>query len=202
LKGIPLVRPLPLFATGIRQEQYLKAIFRSLIDDQKIKVHNYSTDDSALVTAETFLLSHPDRYVAVVLETWIEDPEKIRETYYESGCRRMERSFLSGEHWHIALAIPTLKEWALIDDHVRQEYEKIRQDPATAPTPEERAKIERSNYYTLATKIGDWVTAQPFDLETLKQESRQVRELCTFIEKSLQPKPKPQPVPVTAADWF
>ena len=90
----------------------------------------------------------------------------------------------------------------MIDDHIRQEYEKIRQDPATASTPEERAKIERSNYYTLATKIGDWVAAQPFGLETLKQESRPVRELCTFIEKSLQPKPKPQPVPVTAADWF
>jgi hypothetical protein len=195
-------KPIPLLATGIRQEQYLRAIFQTLIDDQKIKVHNYSTDDSALVTAETFLLRHPDRYVAIVLETWSDDPEKIRETYYENGCRRMDRSLLSRDHWHIALAIPNLKAWALIDDHIGQEYEKIRQDSNTASTPEERAKIERSNYFTLAIKIGEWVSQQPFDLETLKQQSRQVRELCTFIEKSLQPKPKPQTVPVTAADWF
>ena len=107
---------------------------------------------------------------------------------------------ITGERWHVALAIPTIQKWALIDDHIRQEYEKIHQDPSTASTPEERAKIERSNFYNLAMKIGDWVAVQPFDLEALKRKSRQVRELCTFIEKSLQPKPKPEPV--TAENWF
>jgi hypothetical protein len=88
----------------------------------------------------------------------------------------------------------------LIGDHVRQEYEKIRQDPGTSSTPEERAKLDRSNYYTLATKIGECVADHPFDLEILKQASRQVRELCTFIEKSINFKPEPEPV--TAVDWF
>jgi hypothetical protein len=106
----------------------------------------------------------------------------------------------SGERWHVALAIPDLTAWALIDDHVRQEYEKIHQVPSPAATPEERAKIARTNYYNFAMKIRDWVAVQPFDLETLKQQSRQVRELCTFIEKSLHY--KPEPVPATAADWF
>ena len=107
---------------------------------------------------------------------------------------------IAEERWHVALAVPDLKTWALIDDHIRQEYEKIRQDPATASTPEDRAKIERSNYYTLATKIGEWTADHPFDLEALKRKSRQVRELCTFIDKSWNPKPKP--VLATAADWF
>ncbi|MGP0068610.1 MAG: hypothetical protein ACLQGP_34045 [Isosphaeraceae bacterium] len=151
------------------------------------------------MTAETFLRRHPDRHIAVVLETWSEDGEKIRQTY-ESGCHRIRRSVPSRERWHIALAIPTFQKWALIDDHIRQEYEKIRQDVSTASTPEELAKIERSNYDNLAMNIGDWVAVQPFDLEALKQKSRQVRELCTFIEKSLQPKPEPEPV--TAENWF
>ncbi len=90
--------------------------------------------------------------------------------------------------------------WALIDDHIRQEYENVRQDPATAATPEDREKIERSNYRTLATKIGEWTADHPFDLEKLKQKSRQVRDLCTFIDKSLHP--EPEPVLATAADWF
>ncbi len=102
----------------------------------------------------------------------------------------------------MALAIPSFQGWALIDEHIRQQYETIRMDSCTASTPEERAKIDQSNYYNLATKIGDWVAVQPFDLEALKHKSRQVRELCTFIEKSLQPKPKPEPEPVTAENWF
>jgi len=159
-----------------------------------------SARDYALVIAEAFLIERPpERHIAVVLETGSDDPEKIRETH-EAGRWRLIRTSPSGERWHVALAVPSLKKWALLDDHIRQEYEKIHQDPATASTPEERAKIERSNYYTLARTIGEWVAAQPFDLETLKQKSRQVRELCTFIEKSLQY--EPEPVPVTAADWF
>jgi hypothetical protein len=195
-----MTKPVPLLAEGPLQEYFLQAIFRSLIDDQKITIYSYWTRDSALVTAESFLLRRPpERHIAVVLETGSEEPTKIRETH-EIGRWRLERGSPSGERWHVALAIPDLTAWALIDDHLRQEYEKIRQDPSTATTPEERAKIERSNYSTFAGKIRDWVAIQPFDLETLKRRSRQVRELCTFIDKSLQP--KPNPVPVTAADWF
>jgi hypothetical protein len=195
-----MVKPLPLLAEGPLHEYFLQAIFRSLIDDQKILTDNGMNQGSTLAGAEAFLLTHPpERHIAVVLETGSETPEKIRETH-EIGRWRFERIDPSGEQWHVALAIPDLTAWALIDDHVRQEYEKIRQDPGTAATPEERAKIARRNYYNFAMKIRDWVAVHPFDLETLKQRSRQVRELCTFIDKSLQPKPKP--VPVTAADWF
>jgi hypothetical protein len=195
-----MIKPVPLLAEGTLQEYFLQALFRSLIDDQKIIIYSYWTRDSALATAEGFLLRRPpERHIAVVLETSSEDPERIRETQ-EIGRWRLVRGSPSGERWHVALAIPDLTAWALIDDHVRQEYEKIRQDPSSATSPEERAKIARTNYYNFALKIRDWVAVQPFDLETLKQRSRQVRELCTFIDKSLQPKPKP--VPVTAADWF
>jgi hypothetical protein len=195
-----MTEPVPLLAEGLLQEYFLQAIFRSLIDDQKIRTDNGSNRDSTLAGAEGFLLmGPPDGHIAVVLETGSEDPEKIRETD-EDGRWRLERSFPSGRRWKVALAIPDLTAWALIDDHVRQEYEKIRQDPNTASTPEERAKIEQLNYYKFGMQIRDWVAVQPFDLETLKQRSRQVRELCTFIEESLHYKPKR--VPATAAEWF
>ncbi len=100
------------------------------------------------------------------------------------------------------MAVPDLRAWAVIDDHVRQEYEKIRQEPATASTPEERAKIDQANYRALASKIGEWTAEHPFDLEKLKQKSRQVRELCAFIDKTLHFEPQPEPVLATAADWF
>lgn len=194
-----MVPELPIFTIGFLQEKYLRAIFGSLIDGQRVGADSFASDDFALVTAESFLWRHPDRHIAIILETWSEDGEKIRETY-EAGCHRIRRSVPSRERWHVALAIPSFQKWALIDDHIRQEYEQIRQEPCTASTPEERKKIEQSNFYHLAMKIGDWVAEQPFDLESLKRQSRQVRELCTFIEKSLEPKPEPEPV--TAENWF
>jgi hypothetical protein len=194
-----MAKPVLLFTVGFLQEKCLQAILRKLIDDQQIETDFHSTEDSAAITAGSVVARHPDRYAAVVLETGSEESEKIRETY-ETGCWRVASFYPSRDQWHVALAIPSVQKWALIDDHIRQEYEKIRQDPSMASTPEERTKIEQSNFYTLATKIGDWVAVQPFDLETLKQRSRQVRELCVFIEKSLQPKPKAEPL--TAENWF
>jgi hypothetical protein len=201
LKEVQVVNLLPILTTGISQEHFLlTAIFKSLVDEDKVRIGNYFLDDSALVAAWTFLLLNPDRHIAVVLETWSEDPEKIREVY-ESSCRRIESNApSSGGRWHVALAVPNLKAWALIDDHIRQEYEKIHQDFATASTPEDREKIERSNCRMLALEIGEWTADHPFDLEKLKQKSRQVRELCTFIDKSLHP--EPEPVLATVADWF
>jgi hypothetical protein len=196
-----MAKPVLLFAVGFLQEKCLQAIFRSLIDDQQIEMTCHSNEDSAAITAGGFVASHPDRYTAVVLETGSEESEKIREAY-ETACWRVRSFYPSREQWHVAVAIPSVQKWALIDEHIRQEYEKIRQDPSTASTPEERAKLELSNLYNLATNIGDWVAVKPFDLEALKKQSRQVRELCTFIEKSLQPKPKSEPEPITAETWF
>ncbi len=195
-----MIKPFPLLAEGGLQERILQAIFRSLIDDHRIRIYSYTNRDSTLAAVEAFLFERPrERHIAVVLETGSDDPGAIQETL-EEGSQRLLRTFPSGGRWHIALAVPTLAAWALIDDHVRQEYDKIRHDPNTASTPDERAKIERSNDYNLATKIGDWVAVEPFDLEALRKKSRQVRELCTFIENSLQPKPEPELI--TAADWF
>lgn len=194
------MNPLPIHTTGLFQERYLKAVFRALIDDHRVRVDNYYSDDSALVAAETLMLRCPEQHVAVVIETWSEDPGQIREVYFESGRRRLERSARSEAQWQIALAVPDLRAWALADDHVRQEYEKIRQDPSAAATPEERAKIDQANYRAMALKIGEWTADHPFDLEKLKRASRQVRELCAFIHRSQHA--EPEPVPVTAADWF
>jgi hypothetical protein len=193
-------KPLLIATTGFSQEHCLRGIFRCLIDDRRIKTGKYFTLDSVTAATSSFLTTDPDLHVAIVIDSQSEDPQKIRELY-EEGCRRVELyAAWARERWHIAVAIPDLRAWAVIDDHVAREYEQVRQDPATASTPEERATIEDANYRAMAAKIGEWTTHHPFDLEKLKAKSRQVRELCAFIHKSQHPEPKP--VLATAADWF
>lgn len=64
---------------------------------------------------------------------------------------------------------------------------------------DERTKEEGDGLMTLGWQgflLQSKFVADP--MEKLKQECRQVRELCWFIDGSLQPKPES----VTAADWF
>jgi hypothetical protein len=202
LKEVSVGKLLLIATTGFSQEYCLRAIFRSLIDDRRVKTNKFFWLDSVAAAAGSFMRENVDLHVAVVLDTDSEDPQKIRELY-ESACRQIKLEIAwAPERWHVAVAVPNLMAWALIDDHVRQEYEKFRQDSATASTPEERIKIEQANYRALGEKIGEWTAEHPFDLEKLKQKSRQVRELCAFIDKALHYEPKPEPVLATAADWF
>jgi hypothetical protein len=187
----------PLLAENLPQQRYLEAIFQDLTNAGRIKIDSRLGRDSTLAGAEAILLRYPGRHVAIVLETNSDDRDEIME-FDRANRRRLSRTDPSGDFWYVALAIPRLDAWALIDEHVRQEFSKIRQDPAIATDPKEREKIERANYLELAARIHSFVQGHPFDLETLKQKSRQCRELCEFIDKSLQP----AAVPATASEWF
>jgi hypothetical protein len=189
----------PLLAENLPQQRYLEAIFHEFASAGKVKVHSRRGRDSTLAAAESYLLEYPDRYVAIVLETNSTDLDAIME-FDASTRRRLSLTEPSGARWHLALAIPRLDAWALVDDHIRDAVERsgIWQDPETASLPKDRQNIENSNYLNLAARIGSFVQEQAFDLEALKQKSRQCRELCEFIERSLMP----ATVPASASEWF
>ena len=184
----------PLLAVNLPQQRYLEAIFEELVRAGKVKIDSRLFRDSTLAAAEAFLLRYPDRYVAIVLETNSTDLDVITE-FDASTRRRLSLTDPSGDRWHLALAIPRLDAWALVDDHIREEVEQagIWKDPETASL-----QIDRQNYLSLAARIGSFVQSHPFDLEALKQKSRQCRELCEFIERSLMP----ATVPASASEWF
>lgn len=194
-------RPLIIATTGFWQESCLRAIFRSRIDDRKIRTGKYFYLDSIASATGSSMRHNLDLHAAVIIDTNSEDPENIRDLY-ELACRHIVLEIAwARERWHVAVAVPDIRAWALIDDHVREEYEKIRRDPPADATPEERARIDLMNYRDLGLKIGEWTAERPFDLEKLEEKSRQVRELCAFIDRSQQD-PEPEPVLATAADWF
>ena len=115
------------------------------------------------------------------------DPERSGKPH-ESGGRRLVRTSHRVNRLARRSGHPQPQDMGLD----RRPYPAgIREDPPgsehSARLPRIERKSNESNYYIMATKIGEWVEIQPFDLEALKQKSRQVRELCTFIEESLQP---------------
>lgn len=190
--------PVPLLAENLPQQLYLEAIFRSLTDLGKLEIRSGLGRDSALAMAESFMLVHPDRRVAIVLETNSRDPEAIRE-YDRAARRRLSLTDASGESWHLALAVPRLDAWALTDDHVRRQFAKNRQrDPDSVKSKKSRDAIESGDYLDLAARIQSLVSSKPFDLENLKRKSRQCSELCEFIEHSFEP----ASLPATVAEWF
>ena len=194
-----MVKPVIVFTVGFLQEKYLRAIFRSLIDDQQIEMDSHSTEDSAAVTA-----GHSYRGIrigtsAVVLETRSEEGDKIRETY-ETGCWRVgsfpHPANNGTSHW------PSPASEMGLD---RRPYPAgVREDP---PGPEygldSRGYGRRSNNRISTTwprrSATGW-RSNPSTWKPLSEKAGQVRELCTFIEKSSQPKPEPEPV--TAENWF
>jgi hypothetical protein len=189
----------PVVTVNLPQQRYLEAILNEYVRAEKVKIESRLLRDSALAAAESFLLQYPDRHVAIVLETHSTEPDDIME-FDASTRRRVSLADPSGDRWHLALAIPRLDAWALVDDHIRQQVQQagIWQDPETASLQIDRQKIENSNYLNLASKISSFVQAHPFNLEALKHKSRQCRELCEFIERSLTP----ATVPASASDWF
>jgi hypothetical protein len=193
--------PVPLLAENLPQQRYLEAIFRDLISGSRVKIRSGLGRDSALAGAESLILMYPDRHVAVVLEANSGDSEVIRE-FDRSSRHRLSLTDASGESWHLALAIPRLDAWALTDGQILHEFNRIRQDPASAKDERTREAIDRNNYLNLAARINEFTQARPFDLENLKRKSRQCRELCEFIERSFQPVTVPANVPATAAEWF
>ena len=188
---------LALLVENFPQQRFAEAIFQDKIESKAIRVFKFFTLGTTLGAAESSLLSHPDRPVAVLLETQSQDVQIIRDLD-ETAKNRLIRVSPARERWHVALAIPRLDAWALTDDHIRQEYDKIRQDPASATDEKGREAIERNNYLNLAARMSSFVQDRPFDLENLKRKSRQCRELCEFIERSFEP----VTVPTTTADWF
>ena len=163
----------PVVTVSLPQQRYLEAIFDEYVRAEKVKIESRLFRDSALAAAESFLLRYPDRHIAIVLETHSTDPDEIKE-FDASTRRRVSLADPSGDRWHLALAIPRLDAWALVDDHIRDAIQQagIWQDPETASLQIDRQKIENSNYLSLASKISSFVEAHPFNLEALKtQES-------------------------------
>src|SRR4051812_47402304 len=108
----------PSLTVSLPQQRYLEAFFQGLVGAGKVKIDSRMFLDSTLAAVEAFLLRYPDRHIAIVLETNSIEADDIM-ALDASTRRRLSRTDPSGDRWHLALAIPKLDAWALVDDHIR-----------------------------------------------------------------------------------
>ena len=163
------------------EQHFLEAIFAESIASGIVTVRSGLGRSPAISFVQSSLFEHPERPVALVLNTETED---LSEILAQRGTvsRILARASSSG--WHLALAIPKLNAWAKIDPRIAAAFEA---DEAT-----------REDYYAQASRIRDLTRRRPFDVEALRAKSREFRKLEDFIQRCQEP----EVIPKSAADLF
>src|SRR5688500_7078178 len=94
-----------LITENLPEQRFLEAIFLREVDDLKtVEVDSALTASAATGIAEYALMEHPERPVALVINTDTEDPEEIEEEVRGPVHRILAQITPTG--WHVALAIP------------------------------------------------------------------------------------------------
>jgi hypothetical protein len=159
-----------VWTDNLPEQRFLEAILRDRRDRGEIRIDSGLGGTSILSIGSSALLRHPDRPIALVLNTDDEDPDELH------GYINRYMPFLPT--WHAALATPKVDDWAMADDRVKQIFE-------TKP----HLKRDR---YNRAVEIGKLVEDEPFDVESLRRISEEFRGLEDFLDRyaAISPSPK------------
>jgi hypothetical protein len=123
---------------------------------------------AAVIAAETSLLNHPERPVAVVLkpEHPGDTPRQVQE-FRECAKRILARAHY--ENWYVAIADPRLDAWARTDPRIRKDLEAYKDGKAT--------------YTELAERFVELTRVQPFDPTELLRTNADFRGLVEFLQR-------------------
>jgi hypothetical protein len=152
--------------------RFLEVIFRKQIKSGVIDLSSHYGTSGAVVDADSSLLIHPERPVALVLCTNTENRTeilKLRGTVH----RILVQSSPVG--WHAALAIPRLDAWVMVDPWIKAAFEA-----------DERTREGENCYYERSLRIGELTKDRPFDLSLLRRESTEFADLEEFIDRQVR----------------
>jgi hypothetical protein len=152
------------------EEKIAEAIFRREVESGLVEVDSGLTTSGTIALAELSLLEHPDRPVALVLNTRTENQEKIAELH-ETVPRILSRT-APPDRWQVALAVPRLDAWAWVDPRLRAALEA--------------REVLNKDYSRLADELVKLTRKHPFDVEALAQASPDFRGLLDFIQRHAQ----------------
>jgi len=161
---------IPLIVENLPDERFVEGIFKPEIEAGLVSVHARYTASGAVSLAQSSLLEHPDRPIAVILNTGTDDPNEIEQEYRGPVQRILSRT--AGRSWHAAFAIPGLDVWAAADPRIREALER------------DEAEHGKSTCAERSRRFEELVKEQPFDREALCRANDEARGLIEFIERT------------------
>ena len=152
-----------------------KHFAEALLQPYAVEVIATTTTSSAISKAMGSLLDHPERPVAVLLDAPSESSREIAE---ERATIKRLLARAAPEGWYVAIAVPRLDAWLMMDPRIKQDFEAYLQGKAS--------------YHDRAMRIGELTRHQPFDASELYRTNEDFKGLVEFLQRHT-------PVPAASA---
>lgn len=164
-----------LLVENLPDQRIVEGILKQEIDEHHVHIDRGWDSSTVVSIAEFSLLEHPERPVAVIINTKTSEPAEIEDEFRGPVRRILSRAAPQG--WHAAFAVPRLDEWAMADDRIRNEFERV------------EAQRGDNSYPDRAVRFAALVNQEPFDREALCQSCEEARELFKFIKQTFAATP-------------
>jgi hypothetical protein len=147
------------------EKAQLVPFIEALLRPHAVEVRGGFTHSGTSTEAEVSLLQHPERPVAIVVDTRTEDELKSASIRL-AGKRILARAY--PENWYVGVAIPRMVAWAMTDPRYKRELDAL--DPKTL-------------YGDRAAQVGELAKKLPFDATELYRTNPDFRGLLEFVQK-------------------
>ncbi len=155
------VKPVLVFIEKSQLIPFIEALLRP----HAVEVHGGFTHSGTSSRAEMSLLQHPERPVAVVLDTRTENEREC--AIIRSTTKRLLAASYP-ENWYAGIAIPNMVAWAMTDPRFKREIDAL---------------DSKAFYLDRAARVGELVKKQPFDASELLRTNADFRGLLEFVQK-------------------
>jgi hypothetical protein len=147
------------------EKAQLVPFIEALLHPHLIEVCGGFTHSGTISEAEMSLLQHPERPVAVVVDTRTENERECADMRLTIK-RILARAY--PENWYVGVAIPRMVTWAMTDPRFKQEIDALG---------------SKALYGDKATRVGELIKKLPFDATELYRTSPDFRGLVEFVQK-------------------
>jgi hypothetical protein len=147
------------------EKSQLVPFVEALLHPHAVEVEGGFTHSGTTSAAEMSLLQHPERPVAVVVDTRTED-ERQCASLRLTVKRILARAY--PENWYVGVAIPNMVAWAMTDPRFKRELDSL---------------DSKTLYLDRAARVGELVKKLPFDASELYRTSTDFRGLLEFVQK-------------------
>ena len=155
-----------LIVESFADENFLSAIFYREIEAGTVGIQVAHGSGSGIAIVDRALREHPDRPIALILNTETRDRDEIAA---RRGTVNRILALVRNDRLHIAWAVPKLNAWVMTDPRIKADFLSR---PST-----------KKNDQAQALRIKELVPDHPFDPTNLRKKFEEYRDLESFLKR-------------------